>query len=319
MNWTAVLRDVESVTGEAVVDHRELDSVASSVREVTLSETGRVVVKVPRIEDGRPATPPVLDLVRSRTDVPVPEVLAVRDDTEPSFVVMEHVEGRVVSAVDELPVADVRRFAREVGVFLGTLHGVDLPLDTFGRVRCDESGGLYTVESFDSWRPRFRDTMDVNLDALEGLRLGDLAAPVRDHLEGAVPQVPDVTTPALNYHDCKVSNFVLAADGADGLVRAVLDWEALETSHWAYNLAFAEDAVAARQSVLPREAVMDELLAGYRDAREWGSVDLDEPWFDTYRLAVRVLRAASPHWLADREDWSGREAERLRGSIRELL
>lgn len=319
MSWNAVLREVEAVTGETVLDHRELDSVASSVREVTLSETGRVVVKVPRIEDGRLSTPPVLDLVRARTDVPVPELLAVRDETAPSFVVMEYVEGRVVSDLDELPADEVRRFAREVGGVLGTLHGADLPLDAFGRIRCDDSRGLHTLESFESWRPRFRDTMTVNLDALEELRLGDLADPVRDHLERAVTDVPDVATPALNYHDCKVSNFVLAEDGGDGLVRAVLDWEALETTHWAYNLAFAEDVVAGGQSVLSHREVMDELLAGYRDARGWESASLDEEWFDTYRLAVRVLRAASPYWLEDRDDWSGAEADRLRASIRELL
>lgn len=339
-----LLGAVERATGERVLDYRPLDSLASQVFEVTLAETGRAVVKVPHVEDGRLSTPRLLDLVREGTDVPVPDVLAVRETGEPSFLVLEFVEGRHVDDPDDLAPAEVRRFAREFGGVLGDLHELDLPVETFGRIRADDGGDLHTIEGFDSWRPRLADTLAVNLDALEGLRLGDLADPVRDHLDEALPEVPDVTDIALHYHDPKVENVVLAEDlgvagdhddgssrirspddgGSggrypdDGVFEAVLDWEALETTHWAYPLAFHEVVFARQQSTVPVDEVLLELHEGYADAREWREVPLGG-WFDTYRVAALVLRAASPRWLPDRDDWSGEEARDLRASIEALL
>jgi aminoglycoside phosphotransferase (APT) family kinase protein len=318
MTWSTVAPAVERTTDETVLDHEPLDSVASDVYEATLSESGRVVVKVPRIEDGRLSMPRLLDLVRERTDVPVPPVLAVQETTDPSFLVLAFVEGRRVDHPDDLSPRNLRRFAREFGETLGALHEMALPLETFGRIRCDEAG-LHTVEGFDSWRPRFEDTMAVNLDALDGLGLGDLADPVRAHLDDAVDAVPDVTTPALNYYDCKVENVVLSPDPDGRLFEAVLDWESLETTHWAYPLAFPETSFVRRQSVLPAADVLSELHEGYADARGWASVPLDEEWFDTYRLAALVLRAASPHWLDARDDWTDEDAEWLRSSIEAML
>jgi aminoglycoside phosphotransferase (APT) family kinase protein len=288
------------------------------VYEATLSESGRVVVKVPRIEDGWLSMPRLLDLVRERTDVPVPSVLATQETTDPSFVVLAFVEGRRADHPDDLSPRNLRRFAREFGRTLGALHEMSLPLETFGRIRCDESG-LYTVEGFDSWRPRFADTMAVNLEAMERLALGDLADPVRAHLDDVVDAVPDVTTPALNYYDCKVENVVLSPDPDGRLFEAVLDWESLETTHWAYSLAFPETSFVRRQSVLPADIVLSELHEGYAGARGWASVPLEEAWFDTYRLAALVLRAASPFWLDARDDWTGEDVEWLRSSIEALL
>lgn len=318
MSWQTIAPAVERATGETVLDHRPLDSVASDVYEATLSASGRVVVKVPRIEDGRLSTPRLLDLVRERTDVPVPSVLAVQETFEPSFLVLAFVEGRRVDHPDDLTPAEVRRFAREFGGTLGALHEMSLPLETFGRIRADDAG-LHTVERFDSWRPRLADTMAVNLDAMESLALGDLADPVRGHLDEALESVPEVTTPALNYHDCKVENVVLTTDPDGPLFEAVLDWESLETTHWAYALAFPETSFVRRQSILPDEEVVSALHEGYADARGWASVPLDGGWFDTYRLAALVLRAASPYWLDARDDWSGEDAAWLRSSIEALL
>lgn len=318
MTFSSVEAAVERATGETVLDHEPLDSLASDVYLATLSGSGRVVVKVPSIESGRLSSPRLLSLVHEQTEVPVPRVLAVQDETDPAFLVLEYVDGRHVDHPDELSAREVRAVARSFGGTLGALHEMTIPVSTFGRVRCDDDG-LHTVEGFDSWRPRLADTMAINLDALEGLALGDLAAPVRAHLDDALPTVPDVTTPALHYHDCKVENVVLSTDSEGPLFEAVLDWEALETTHWAYTLAFPEVSFARRQSVLPVEDVLRALHEGYADVRGWGAVPLEAPWFDTYRLAALVLRAASPHWLPARDDWSGEQARELRAAIEALL
>jgi aminoglycoside phosphotransferase (APT) family kinase protein len=319
MTWTELEPAVERATGERVVDHRPLDSVASEVYAVTLAETGRVVVKVSRIEDGPLSAPRLLDLVRRGTDVPLPGVLAVQEERSPSFVVTNYVEGRGVTDTAELSPAETRRYALEFGEVLGELHELALPVETFGRLRADDAGELHTIESFGRWRPRLRDTMAVNVDALRELALGDLAPAVGDHLDDALEAVPDVTEPALNYHDPKVDNVVLASEPGDRLLAAVLDWEGLETTHWAYPLAFFEVAFAEPQSTVPSQEVMAALRDGYATARRWDGVPLEDAWFDTYRLAARVLRAASPYWLETREDWTGAEAAELRSSIEEFL
>lgn len=316
-----IVADIERTLGSDVTHATEFSSLASRVYAVTFANGRRVVVKVPQIEQGRLSEPRLMALVEAETDVPVPDVVAVREGFEPSYFVMEQLEGSTVDAVAALSPDERLALAREVGEILGTLHGVSLPFETFGRIRADEDGSLHTIETFESWRPRFADLLDVNLDALAELRLGDLEPRLREAVDERLSEIPDVMTPRLNYYDCKPANLVLSRNGEGPLVTGVLDWESLSTTHWAFTLAFAErnlvewpgDAESGE-----RDRLRDALYDGYAASRGWETLELG-PWYETYRLAVYALVAASPYWLEGRDDWDDEKAARLRGRIERFL
>lgn len=313
--------DIERTLGSAVTRATEFSSLASRVFAVTLADGRRLVVKVPQVEQGTLSEPQLMELVDERTDVPVPEVMALREVPEPAYFVMNHIDGETVDDVESLAPDERRALAREVGEVLGTLHGISLPFETFGRIRAGDDGSLYTIETFESWRPRFADLMDVNLDALGALRLGDLEPRLRDAFDEALAEVPDVTTPRLNYYDCKPANLVLSRGDDGPLVAGVLDWESLSTTHWAFTLAFAErNLVEWPGDAEPgeRERLRDALYDGYATSRGWDELELGE-WYETYRLAVYALVAASPHWLQGRDDWEDEKAARLRDRIERFL
>lgn len=317
MDWESVSAVVESATGSPVADVSRLESIANTAFEATLADSRRVVVKVPTDPGERLAEPRLLAYVGETGTVPVPDVVAVREEPDPAFFVTEYREGRTVERVSELSARETRRLAFAVGEFLGELHELEPPVDSFGRIRSDATGRLRTIEEFDTWRPRFEEMMSANLEALEKLRLGDLAGPIRDQLDGTT--VPDVADPALCYFDCKTKNFVLAEESSGPFLRSVLDWEWIGTAHWAFNLAFPERVFAVRR---PREElaeVRSNLYAGYATARGLDSISLDEDWYTTYRLAAWVLWAASPYWLEERDDWSDEVAATCRRRIRALL
>jgi len=315
------LADLEQTLGSAVTEMTEFDSLASRVYAVTLADGQQVVVKVPQIEQGSLSEPRLIELVDEGSDVSVPTVLALREEYEPSYFVMNRIEGETVEAVATLEPAERLALAREVGAILGDLHGLSLPVSTFGRIRADEAGDLQTIEEFESWRPRFEDLMSVNLDALAELRLGDLALRLHEAFDERIPNIPDVTTPRLNYFDCKPTNLVLSRDGDGPLIRAVLDWEGLSTTHWAFTLAYADrNLVEWPGDADPgeRDRLREALYDAYAAARGWEELELGA-WYDTYRLATYSLVAASPYWLEDRDDWDDEKAARLRRRIERFL
>lgn len=315
-----VVADLEERMGASIERRTAFASLASRVYDVTLDDGRRVVVKVPRVEQGTLSEPRLMGLVERQTNVPVPEVLAVREAIDPSYFVMAYSAGETVDSIEALTEGERLRLADEVGGVLGALHELDVPIATFGRIRADEAGELHTIEEFRTWRPRFADLMSVNVDALESLRLGDLAPRLREQFDDAMAEIPDVEAPRLNYFDCKPENLVLSRDESGPLVRAVLDWEGLSTTHWAFTLAFAErnlvewpGAAAAGE----RDRLRERLYSAYADSRGWEGLRLGG-WYDTYRLATYTLVAASPYWLAERDDWDARKATRLRRRIAAL-
>lgn len=313
--------DIERTLGSSVTGGTEFSSLASRVYAVSLADGRRVVVKVPQVEQGALSEPRLMELVDEATDVPVPEVVAVREEPDPSYFVMAHLDGDTVDAVADLSPDERLVLARELGGIFGTLHEISLPFETFGRIRAADDGSLHTIETFQSWRPRFADLMDVNLDALAELRLGDLEPRLRHAFDEALSEVPDVTTPRLNYYDCKPANLVLSRDGDGPFVTGVLDWEALSTTHWAFTLAFAERNLVewpGGAEAGERDRLRDVLYDGYAASRGWEALELGE-WYDTYRLAVYTLVAASPYWLAGQDDWGDEKAARLRDRIERFL
>lgn len=316
-----VLDDLERALGSPAADASGFESLASDVHAVTLSDGRRVVVKVPQVDQGTLAEPRLMELVDEESGVPVPDVLALREAVDPSYFVMDRVEGETVDAVAALDPAERLALAREVASVLGKLHELTLPMETFGRIRAADDGSLHTIEAFETWRPRFADLLDVNMGALEELRLGDLAPTLRGTFDEALPRVPDDVAPRLNYFDTKPANLVLSRDGDGPLIRAVLDWEGLSTTHWAFTLAYAErnlvewpgDAEPGERARL-REALYDS----YAASRGWDELELGE-WYDTYRLATYALVAASPYWLEGRDDWDDEKAARLRERIERFL
>lgn len=315
------LADIERTLGAAVTEMTEFESLASRVYAVTLADGRAVVVKIPQVEQGSLSEPRLIALIEEGSEIPVPTVLALREDHDPSYFVMTRLSGDTVEAVSTLSPASRLALAREIGAILGALHDLSHPISTFGRIRVDGTGELETIEEFDTWRPRFDDLLSVNLDALAQLRLGDLAPRLREAFDERIPKIPDVTTPRLNYFDSKPANLVLSQTDEGPLIRAVLDWEGLSTTHWAFTLAYAErNVVEWPGDAEPgeRDRLRVELYDAYAGARGLDQLELG-PWYDTYRLATYSLVAASPYWLDGRDDWDDEKAARLRRRIERFL
>ena len=193
-NLTAVVTD--AVDGRVVVRRPPLTGVLASAHDVV--REGRIVAAL------------------AGTAVPVPEVLAVTDGTDPTgpdapLLVTAFVEGTVVR--DRTAASGVEPEARSaltgpVAGTLAALHAVDV--DAVGLGDLARRGG-YLRRQVARWSRQLAQGSDRPLPALERLAqvLGDLA--------------PEQEEVVLVHGDYRLDNLIVSADGT--AVRAVLDWE----------------------------------------------------------------------------------------------
>lgn len=278
----------------------------------------RVVLKVQDFLDPvsfRPE-PRLMRLVAERTELPVPEVLALNlDDGEfPPYFVMNYVEGDQISSIDELSESALRRVAREAGGYLVQIHEM-ATWDAYGALRHEADvddydgrtpGGLAVMGPTDSWRESLEDGANGQIDRF-GERFADLEAPLRHAAAEVLEDVPDQPRTSLVNGDYRFGN--LLVDAETGATRAVLDWGNQFTGDPAYDLVKTEDYFCnfAPRDDPRRILVRDAIRAGYRARRP---LTVDEDRREAYLLHSRIPALAwFDLWYGDAADPDGIEAK----------
>ncbi len=256
----------------------------------------RVVLKVQDFLDPvsfRPE-PRLMRLVAARTEIPVPEILAMDlDDGEfPPYFVMNYVEGDQVAALDDVTDAALERVAREAGDHLAQIHEM-ATWDAYGSLRHEDDvddydgrtpGGLAVMGPTGSWRDSLEAGANGQLDRF-GDRFADLADALRDAAVEVLADVPDDPRTSLVNGDYRFGNLLVDADS--GETRAVLDWGNQFTGDPAYDRVKTEDYLCgfARRDDPRRVLVRDAIREGYRRRRP---LSLDEDRRDAYLLHSRI-------------------------------
>lgn len=271
----------------------------------------RVVLKVQDFLDPvsfRPE-PRLMRLVAKRTELPIPDVLALDlDDAEfPPYFVMNHVEGDQVSSLDELSDGALRRVAREAGDHLAQIHEM-ATWDAYGALRHEDDvddydgrtpGGLAVMDGTHSWRESLEAGAHGQLDRF-GDRFADLEAPLRRAAAAVLEHVPDEPRMSLVNGDYRFGN--LLVDAESGATRAVLDWGNQFTGDPAYDRVKTEDYLCnfAPRDHPRRILVRDAIREGYRERRP---LTVDEDRRGAYLLHSRIPALAwFDLWYGDADD-----------------
>lgn len=152
-----------------------------------------------------------------RVGFPVPRPLALCTDesvTGATFLVMEHVAGRIVataSEADALTSEDRAAASQTLVGKLATLHGVDV--DAAGLADLGRPAG-YLPRQLTRWASQWDLTKTRDLPAMDDLR---------SRIEQGLAAVPEDPPWALVHGDYRLDNVIL--DPESWQVRAVLDWE----------------------------------------------------------------------------------------------
>lgn len=264
------------------------------------------------------AEPRLLDRVGDLTELPVPTVFGWCD-RHPSlpapFFLMSHEPGHKVEDSSSLAPSARERVLREAGRCLGELHGLDPPRGIGrvghrdGQLHVIETEGAPTAETFHDWLlTSYHATLD-DLEhggyfpdlAREPDRFADLVEPVRRHLDEAVPNLPDPSTPALCHQDYRYGNLLL--DPTTGATQAVLDWGLVMAAAPAFNLANAESLLLSPETEDPERtaALRETFYEAYAEVRPGFALDADtRERLEVYRVACRLdAMACLPLWYRD--------------------
>jgi|AntDeeMetagen192_2_1112575.scaffolds.fasta_scaffold01725_3 aminoglycoside phosphotransferase (APT) family kinase protein len=256
--------------------------------------------------------------------LPVPSVYGIVDEhveLPAPYFLMERCRGESLpdGGADELSADALATVAATAGRALATTHDL-VELDGFG-VLGGSGGELTVAEPGRDWRSVRQESIEGDLDELEGGRFDDLHGELREYFEAEIELLDRQFDPALAHNDYRVGNLLL--DLETGETHAILDWGAVFAAHAEYDLVSTEQHLAGH--TLPsderRHLVREHLYTGYervnplaRDAelRRRRRFYL----LDTQLSAMRWL----PHWHADA---TAKEraavAEHHRAFVRELL
>jgi aminoglycoside phosphotransferase (APT) family kinase protein len=163
------------------------------------------------------------------TDVPVPRVHALCEDPAvigSTFVVMDHVEGRVFAdpSLPELPRAERAAVYDAMAGTLAAIHRVDVAaagLSDHGRPQ------RYLSRQIDRWTRQYRASQTGTLEAMERLI---------DWLPAHLPAGLDDHPGALVHGDYRLDNLIIHP--TEPRVLAVIDWELSTLGHPLADLAY---------------------------------------------------------------------------------
>ena len=195
---------------------------------LTAADGHRVVLRRPPLGN---VMPTAHDMARehrvlaglARVGFPAPRPLALCEDpsvNDGPFVVMEHVDGRIVATSEQaepLTVEEREAMSRSLVATLARLHAVDV--DAAGLADFGRPAG-YLPRQLGRWSKQWSLTQTRPLPAMDELQ-ARLAAGLAD--------LPDEQPSGLVHGDYRLDNVMLDQVGAD--VRAVLDWEMSTLGH----------------------------------------------------------------------------------------
>lgn len=283
--------------------------------------------------DFRPE-PYLLALLRRRTSVPGPGVVAAVDDHDllPSpFFLMERCDGVPADEVRLAPEA-VERMARAAGRYAGEYHDVGA-FERFGRLRLDRDldrpregvtvdGRILAVadEGEHSWRSWIEGLYGNWIDDLDE-EFVDLRPDIETFVETRMDALDRPFDAVLGHIDYKPWNVLIRPES--GETTAVLDWGHATAMEPYYDLLLAEEHLSrwAPLDSPRRTRVRAALEAGYAERNELGR-DADFAERRELYLAVSRLQPLVwfSEWTADASEAERREtADRHRGFVEDLL
>jgi len=232
------VRAAARATFDSTVDHvTPIDKGVNALYRIEFRTGERGVLKAPTVATDEEflVEPALLDLIGRDTAVPVPQVLAqemaVDGPLDVACYVMEHLEGREIQSLVDLPSSVRERLLREAGAHLAAIHELRIT-DSYGRLHVVD-GDLTVQSPVQSWNALFEDLVgEITAGLLgDGLltdanpRFADLEPTIRETLTDfhtAVDGSPP--PPAIVMGDYRPANLLVASHSdADPIVRGVFD------------------------------------------------------------------------------------------------
>lgn len=286
------------------------------VASVHTADGGRFALKCAPTADGDGVLARevgVMNYLRRRTDVPVPEVVDVDlDGTErsPPYFTSRWVEGATLREATRATTLSVQmELFRRLGGTLATLHR-GTAFDAPGTAVPSGPGSL-DVRPAPSWPELFAEELAEHVAALCGTRFEPLSEEVWDSLAGRLPRLDTGEAPALLHGDVGEGNVVYDGTTVEGL----LDWERAFVGHPEYDLCRAE--VRYFWNLWGEaDTLQSSFYAGYRAVRPLGD------GFDArrriylatfYLMSLRDFDEWGPQLSADLDAFAGRLSAKLRG------
>ncbi len=222
--------------------------------------------------------PYILELVREKTEVPVPEPVA-RDTTRsiiPEYYhIIRKVEGYSPSrdssgtSFRNLGKTDKGEIVRQIAENVAEIHN-NVKFSGFGEIRLNEGDEL-TVENEQSWPELFREITFFWIEKLEGDRFGDLMEDLKETVERNLHLLEDVSEPVLVHREIDDKNVLVK----DGQLTSIVDWEYCIAGHHEFELAVTEGRMIESNFKTDEiwKSYRDELYCLYREKRS-----LDDGW-----------------------------------------
>ena len=226
--------------------------------------------------------PYVLDLIRQRSDIPVPECVA-RDTSESTIPEYYHIlrkmkgyapaESSSKPAFRDLGENKKKQILYQVGRNMAKLHQIQF--EAFGELRVENKE--LTVEKVDGWSDLFKDMISFWIDQVEGGEFDNLVPEIREAVENNLDIIEDVETPVLVHREIDTKNILVE----DGELTAILDWEACVAGHREFDLATTEGRMIAHSFSTDSiwEKYRKELYKGYESIR-----NLKDGWRERRQL-----------------------------------
>ncbi|ELY61578.1 phosphotransferase family protein [Natronolimnohabitans innermongolicus] len=291
MDWTLERSEAISEGSETTYQIEVIDETNATTEVIFktagLSSTSEFVHE-PRIHR----------FVATETNIPVPSIYTAVTDPElvdRPFYLMEYIDGSSLESDEEWigtleadcgPDA-LAGLARTAGRHLAQLHELG-PVEGVGKLTVGDDG-IVIKDNSTAWG----DWMRGSLDSPYLEYLGEIESDVRDYIREATATLPKVPLVPMHY-DYRPGNLLVDADTYE--LKAVLDWGAVRSGHYEYELVLCEQYLTQWSSydAERRSIVRENLYAGYERYR---TLDRDAKFRDRRHLYQLVTRISALHVL----------------------
>lgn len=205
----------------------------------------------------------------AETAVPVPAVISRVTKSGgdlPPHILMEHIDGTVLSETDDsLSTAQRKRVIEQLGRTLALVHET-FSFERFGDVAVVDNE-LQVMDDTRRWQERFDVEVDQCLARLEETPLADLAQPARDWYHDRRSDLDHQFESTVIHTDLNPLN-VLVSEAAEPEITALLDWEDIMAGPPELQVTIAVTLLDRQLTALDPSTIRDRFVSGYRSVRD---------------------------------------------------
>jgi len=214
--------------------------------------------------------PYILDLVRQKTDIPVPKPVA-RDTSKSTIPEYYHIirkmEGNAPTthssqkSFKELKESEKKQILQQIGQNIAKLHQVQF--ENFGELKIKNRE--ITVDKAKNWSELFQQITSFWIDQVENGKFNDLVPELRQAIRNNLGLIENVETPVLVHREIDAKNILIK----DGELTAILDWEYCVAGHGELDLVTTEGRIIESNFSKDTnwEKYRKELYKGYESIR----------------------------------------------------